>query len=142
MSAQPSGRPTWPIPAWRTASMVSTRTALAANAALSADGLAADGEEVLKPFSSAQEELARSPGSGVSAWFSVLAAGQASGGLNLWRSRSEQQGVTRNTRDAAADSTGGAGATNTFVDPSFDSRSGFDDVRHSLSAQTDPEIDF
>jgi hypothetical protein len=95
---------------------------LAANAALSTDGLAADGEELLKPLSNAQAELARSPGSGVSAWFSVLAAGQASGGLNLWRPRSEQQGVTRNTRDAAADSIGGAGATNTFVDPSFDSR--------------------
>ena len=140
MSAQPSGRPTWPIPAWRTASTASTRTAFAANAALSTDGLTADGEELLKPLSNAQKELARSPGSGDSAWFSVLAAGQASGKLNLGRRRSEQQGVTRNTRDAAADS-GGAGATNSLVDPSFDSRSGFDDVRHALSAQIEREID-
>src|SRR5262245_413502 len=54
---------------------------------------------------------------------------------------SEQQSVTRNTRDAAADSTGGAGATSTLVDPSFDSRSGFDDVRHALSGQIEREID-
>jgi GGDEF domain-containing protein len=114
---------------------------LAANAALSTDGLAADGEGLLKPLSNAQQELARSSGSGVSAWFSVLAAGQASGKLNLWRRRAEQQGVTRNTRDAAADSTGGAGATSTLVDPSFDSRSGFDDVRHALSGQIEREVD-
>jgi diguanylate cyclase (GGDEF)-like protein len=114
---------------------------LAANAALSTDGLAADGEELLKPLSNAQEELASALGPGPSAWFSVLPAGQASGRLNLWRQRSEQQGVTRNTRDAAADSTGGAGATNTLVDPSFDSRSGFDDVRHALSGQIEREVD-
>src|SRR5262245_56398072 len=54
---------------------------------------------------------------------------------------SEQQSVTRNTRDAAADSTGGAGATSTLVDPSTDSRSGFDDVRHALSGQIEREID-
>ena len=54
---------------------------------------------------------------------------------------SEQQSVTRNTRDAAADSTGGAGATSTLVDPTFDSRSGFDDVRHALSGQIEREID-
>jgi len=56
-------------------------------------------------------------------------------------SSSEQQSVTRNTRDAAADSTGGAGGTNTLVDPTFDSRSGFDDVRHGLSGQIEREID-
>lgn len=49
--------------------------------------------------------------------------------------------MTRNTRDAAADATGGAGATNTLVDPSFDSRSGYDDVRHALSGQIEREID-
>ncbi len=49
--------------------------------------------------------------------------------------------MTRNTRDAAADSTGGAGATTTLVDPSFDARSGFDDVRHALSGQIEREID-
>src|SRR5262245_6298631 len=56
-------------------------------------------------------------------------------------SSSEQLSVTRNTRDAAADSTGGAGATSTLVDPTFNSRSGFDDVRHALSGQIEREID-
>ena len=78
MSAQPSGRPTWPIPALRTASTVSTRRVLAANAALSTDGLAAGGE-LLKPLSHAQGRDARAFGSAPSAWFSVFLAGQASG---------------------------------------------------------------
>ncbi len=51
--------------------------------------------------------------------------------------------VKRNTRDAAADPVGGAGATGPSVEfePSFDSRSGFDDVRHALSGQLERELD-
>jgi GGDEF domain-containing protein len=53
--------------------------------------------------------------------------------------------VTRNTRDAAADPPGSAGATSTTAsepsDASFDSRSGFDDVRFALSGQLERELD-
>jgi diguanylate cyclase (GGDEF)-like protein len=53
--------------------------------------------------------------------------------------------VKRNERDAAADPPGGARATGptaveTF-EQSFDSRSGFDDVRHALSGQLERELD-
>jgi diguanylate cyclase (GGDEF)-like protein len=54
-------------------------------------------------------------------------------------------GVKRNSRDAAAGPNGGAGATDSTgaakLDPSFDSRSGFDDVRHALSGQLERELD-
>jgi len=53
--------------------------------------------------------------------------------------------VNKDTRDAAADSPGSAGATGTaaeaMFDQSFDSRSGFDDVRHALSGQLEREMD-
>jgi diguanylate cyclase (GGDEF)-like protein len=54
-------------------------------------------------------------------------------------------GVKRNARDAAADPHGGAGATTPTGDAkfqeSFDSRTGFDDVRHALSGQLERELD-
>jgi diguanylate cyclase (GGDEF)-like protein len=54
--------------------------------------------------------------------------------------------VKRNSRDAAADPPGSASATGQTVaeptfEPSFDSRSGFDDVRHALSGQLERELD-
>jgi len=53
--------------------------------------------------------------------------------------------VKRNARDVAADPPGGAGATGTIVEStfeaSFDSRTGFDDVRHALSGQLERELD-
>jgi diguanylate cyclase (GGDEF)-like protein len=53
--------------------------------------------------------------------------------------------VKRNTPDAPAESPRGAGATGktaeTMLDSSFDSRSGFDDVRHALSGQLEREVD-
>jgi GGDEF domain-containing protein len=54
--------------------------------------------------------------------------------------------VKRNARDAAADPPGGAGATamtaaESTLEASFDSRSGFDDVRHALSGQLERELD-
>jgi GGDEF domain-containing protein len=53
--------------------------------------------------------------------------------------------VNKNTRDAPADPPGSASATSTaaeaMFDQSFDSRSGFDDVRHALSGQLERELD-
>lgn len=50
-----------------------------------------------------------------------------------------------NARDAAAEPPRGAGAmgttAETILDTSFDSRSGFDDVRHALSGQLERELD-
>lgn len=53
--------------------------------------------------------------------------------------------MKRNARDAAADPPGGASATGPTAEPTleqgFDSRSGFDDVRHALSGQLERELD-
>ncbi|HTO06360.1 MAG TPA: diguanylate cyclase [Myxococcota bacterium] len=53
--------------------------------------------------------------------------------------------MKRNTPDVLAEPPRGAGATGTtaetMLDTSFDSRSGFDDVRHALSGQLDREVD-
>jgi GGDEF domain-containing protein len=53
--------------------------------------------------------------------------------------------VKTNTPDVHAESPRGAGATGTaaetMLDTNFDSRSGFDDVRHALSGQLEREVD-
>ena len=53
--------------------------------------------------------------------------------------------MKRNSRDASAGPAGGVAATDSTAEPkleqSFDSRSGFDDVRHALSGQLDRELD-
>jgi len=53
--------------------------------------------------------------------------------------------VKRNARDAAANPLGGAGAATpageSKFQESFDSRTGFDDVRHALSGQLERELD-
>ena len=53
--------------------------------------------------------------------------------------------MKRNSRDTAAGPTGSVVATGSTgeagFDQSFDSRSGFDDVRHALSGQLDRELD-